>query len=392
MVLSYAIPTDNAYASLSQDDVLSDGLYPSLIHGYRSTQLDMYTDSKILSEVSYYDDSQSLIYNSMSVFGTCGKDFNKFIKGDDGVLQPHYHYWNGDLVVLKPLFYFINYNSFRILELLFELIMVLAIIRQMINSDLKKFIVPFLLSLLLIHPEAIGLTIQFSTMFNIMVISVYAMLKFKDALFKNNRLYYYFLTIGMATSFFDLLTYPLVSFGVPMIFYFLLENDQSNLRENLMKILLFGLTWGIGYVGMWASKWIIASIFLNENILSFALDKLLFRTSISEFSRIDAILMNLSVYKHKSYLIIFGLIAVYYVKRLVDLKEKITMDNLKDALPFLLIALLPFAWYLFASNHSYIHYWFTYRELIIFFFAILCSLEWIIRKKEVSVDWFWNWL
>ena len=386
MVLSCTIPTDNAYASFSQDDVLSDGLYPMLIPGYQSTELDMYTDSKILSEVSYYNRSQSLISNSMRNYGTKGKNFDKFIKGEENVFQDHPHYWCGNLAVLRPLFYFIDYNSFRVLELFFELIMVLAILRQMIERNLKKFIVPFLLALFLIHPETIGMTIQYSVVFNIMVILVYALLRFNDALFEGNRFFYYFLTIGMATSFLDLLTYPLVSFAVPMTFYLLLERNRSNLKDNVMKFILFGLTWSIGYVGMWASKWVISSILLNENIVAYSLNKLLFRTSNVEFARMDAILMNLSVYRHKSYLIIFALIAIYYAKRFIDLKERISLGNLKGALPFLLVAMLPFVWYLFASNHSYIHFWFTYRELVIFFFAILCTLELVIEKYDVSDD------
>ena len=385
MVVSYTIPTDNAYASFSEDEVLADGLYHSMIPGYNSTRLDLYTDSKILSAVSYYDENNSLVYNAMKIYGTKGMNFDKYIKGEEKIIQPHSHYWYGNLVVLKPLFYFIDYNSFKVLELFFELIIVLAIIRQMIENNLKKFIVPFLLSLFLIHPEVIGYSLQYSTMFNIMTISVFILLKFRDVLFKNNRLFYYFLIIGMATSFFDLLTYPLVSFAVPMIFYLLLERDKSNLRDNIIKFFLFGLTWSLGYVGMWASKWILASIFLDENIVLVAFNKLLFRTSVSEFSRIDVILLNLSVYKHKSYLIIFCIIAAYYAKRIINSKEKIKMANLKRLLPFLLMAILPFLWYFFASNHSYIHFWFTYRELFIFFFAILCSFELIIKNEEVPI-------
>ena len=37
-------------------------------------------------------------------------------------------------------------------------------------------------------------------------------------------------------------------------------------------------------------------------------------------------------------------------------------------------ALLPFAWYLCTGNHSFVHYWFTFREGMIFFLAVLCLL------------------
>ena len=185
----------------------------------------------------------------------------------------------------------------------------------------------------------------------------------------------------MATSFFDLLTCPLLSFAVPMIFYLLLEKDQSNIKDNLCKIFLFGIIWSVGYVGMWVSKWIIASIILNENIVTDALNQLLFRTSSVGYSRIGAILSNVLVYKKKSYLIIFLLIAIYYIKRLRDYRNNISKNNLKELSPFFVIAMIPFVWYFILSNHSTIHFWFTYRDLFIFFFSIMCSLELIIRRK-----------
>ena len=32
---------------------------------------------------------------------------------------------------------------------------------------------------------------------------------------------------------------------------------------------------------------------------------------------------------------------------------------------------MPIAWYVVTGNHSYMHFWFTYRELAILIFAIL---------------------
>jgi len=35
--------------------------------------------------------------------------------------------------------------------------------------------------------------------------------------------------------------------------------------------------------------------------------------------------------------------------------------NWKKAILFLLVGLAPYLWYLVLSNHSYVHWWFTYR-------------------------------
>ncbi len=383
MVVAYSLPTENAHESILHDAWQFDELYLEIIPGYESTRLDLFTDALYLTATSYYDDNSSLIDNSMSVKTTGGHSFKNYVKGEENIIWSYSRYWGGYLVILKPFFHFFNYATYKILELFFELVLVIAIIKEMFDSDLKKFIIPFLLSLFLIHPEVIGLCIQFSVMFNIMLVSVYILLRFKEFLFKENRLFYYFLIIGMSTSFFDLLTYPLISFAIPMIFYLLLENDMSNIKNNFYNIILYGIVWSFGYIGMWVSKWVIASIILDFNVISDSINQLLFRTSSAEYSRIGAILKNLMVYKKKGYLIIFSLLAIYYGKRLIDYRKNITKNNLKEILPFLFMAVIPFLWYFVVSNHSSIHFWFTFRELLIFFFAIFCSLELIIRKEEI---------
>ena len=112
--------------------------------------------------------------------------------------------------------------------------------------------------------------------------------------------------------------------------------------------------------------WIISGVLLVCFVL------FLYRKGIKEQTSITkpdfaGVWQKDSRFRRISYLIIFALIAIYYAKRFIDLKERISLGNLKGALPFLLVAMLPFVWYLFASNHSYIHFWFTYRELVIFF-------------------------
>lgn len=384
MVVTYSLPTDNAHESIIHDAEQFDELYLEIIPGYKSTRLDLFTDALYLTATSYYDENSSLIDNAMSFKTTGGHSFKDYVKGED-VVWSYFRYWGGYLVILKPFFLFFNYSTYKILELFFELVLVIAIIKEMFDSDLEKFIIPFLLSLFLIHPEVMGLCIQYSVMLNIMLVSVYILLRFKEFLFKENRLFYYFLIIGMSTSFFDLLTYPLISFAVPMIFYLLLDNDISNIKNNVYKFILFGIVWSFGYIGMWVSKWIIASVILDFNVISDSINRLLFRTSSAEYSRIGAILKNVMVYKKKGYLIIFSSLVIYYGKRLIDCRKNISKNNLKGILPFLFIALIPFLWYIMASNHSSIHYWFTFRELLIFFFAIFSSLELILRNGE-SVD------
>lgn len=389
MLVTYSIPSEGPHDIIVEDASAFSNLHPKLILNDRATQLDLFSDAIILSEVAYYNTNVSLIDNAMSVYGIRDDDFKEFAEGNESVIDSYPRYWHGNLLVFKVLFSFFDYGAVKILILLFEVVLIFGISKLMYDGNLKSYIIPFLLSLCLIHPEAIGLCLQFASVFNVMLVSVFVLLKFREVLFKNNRIIYYFLVIGMATSYLDLLSYPLITFGVPMIFYLLLEQDRMTLKENILKIVLFGASWSIGYLGMWVFKWIIGSLILNQDVIANGVETTLFRMSNAEsvgegvaFSILDPLRLNLSVYFKKVYLIVFALIGVYYLKRLWPLD--FSRDNLKKALPLITVSLIPFVWYAAVVNHSSIHYWFTYRILVIFFLALMCALEYVRSIRSQS--------
>ena len=68
----------------------------------------------------------------------------------------------------------------------------------------------------------------------------------------------FFLIVGILTSYFDFLTYPVVTLGIPLCCYFLLESDR--LWNNIKRLTGFSVSWAIGYAGMCAAKWVIADL------------------------------------------------------------------------------------------------------------------------------------
>jgi len=188
----------------------------------------------------------------------------------------------------------------------------------------------------------------------------------------------------MATSFFDFLTYPAVTFGILIVFYYLVDDQEKSTKRKFLNILIYGILWSIGYFSMWFSKWVIASIVFHEDCITKAIDMILFRSSTTEFSRLDAIFANLGVYNHCSYLIIFISLILYYLIRLYKYRNNIQKKKLMSSIPILLVSIIPFTWYFVISNHSYIHYWMTYRELCILFFALQCFFEYNIDNRVRS--------
>lgn len=386
MVFTYMLPSGRVKNNIANSDTSFS--VNDLISGYHTTHLDNYTDSLILGELAYKNPDVGVIKNAMGVYGVVEgtESFQKFISGQEAYITTYERYWHGNLAVLKPLFIFLKYQDVQLLMFLVEFFMLFMIVTLMRKNKLDKYIIPFLISVFLIHPETIGLSFQYSAMYCVLLLSLIILLQFKDKIFDKKLLIYYFMIIGMATSFFDFLTYPAITFGVPIVFYYLLEKEDVSLKDRFKKIILYGILWCIGYLGMWFSKWVIASIVFQENCIKQAINIIFFRSSAEEFSRLSVITTNLGIYKHYTYLIVFLCAILYYGIRLYKNKENISKERMLLSIPLLLICLIPFAWYLVVSNHSYIHYWMTYRELIILFFAGQCLVEYnIIDKKRSDI-------
>ena len=69
-----------------------------------------------------------------------------------------------------------------------------------------------------------------------------------------------FLVTGICTSYFDFLTYPIVTLGLPLCVWLLLIPYHNKCIWQLVENAVF---WAIGYLGMWAEKWILSSVVLK---------------------------------------------------------------------------------------------------------------------------------
>ena len=125
---------------------------------------------------------------------------------------------------------------------------------------------------------------------------------------------------------------------------------------------------------MWAGKWIAGSILLRKNIIYDAITAIFNRTSSEDYGRKEAILNNMSAMFQTPIKYMFLFLVLVLLISLIFKMAKDKKMYLKN-IHFLLIAIIPFVWYMVLANHSYVHYWFTYRELAIFIFAILVWLK-----------------
>ena len=75
------------------------------------------------------------------------------------------------------------------------------------------------------------------------------------------------------------------------------------------------------------------------------------------------------------------LLSVLVVLALVRFNAK----GWRKALQILPIAVLPWAWYLFAANHSYWHNWFTFRAQAVTVAAMLLALSQMVDWRRLRI-------
>lgn len=135
-------------------------------------------------------------------------------------------------------------------------------------------------------------------------------------------------------------------------------------------------------------KWLIGSLVLRENLFADALHSLTLRSSHETegqaISYLDALEKNLGVFFNlRVWKVLVGLAAIALVLRVIWMlyRHIPVKKRLNLIVPLALVACMPFAWYFVTVNHSYIHYGYTHKELMISGWALACILSVMFRKE-----------
>ena len=278
-------------------------------------------------------------------------------------------YWHGYLIFLRPLLSIMSIEGIR--NLLFVLTIILSLIALFLIIKKLNFItaIIYLLSFLAINLYVICNSMNEITTFIIAQIAMIFLL-LKNGKFENSASV--FLVIGMCTSFFDLLTTPLVTLGLTLPIYVLLNIKEEN-KKLYLDCIKICVAWVVGYGLFWALKWLITDITLGKHILSDAINQALYRAGdVVGAGIFDIFKLNLNKLGNSIIEYLFILLAIYaiigvlkeiYLKK--HKKQQTEKIQILKVLIFVIIAILPFIWYAVLKNHSYVHSFFVYRILII---------------------------
>lgn len=205
--------------------------------------------------------------------------------------------------------------------------------------------------------------------------------------------------IGALTVFFDFLDNPIITLGVPASVLLFLNRElvsshsqQGGLAWRITRMLGFLIAlcacWALGYALLWACKWVLSSAIAGQDLVAPAIDNLFTRSGnlvgdeqsgLVAFSRADMLiqLVHMIVPEVKPFLV---LCVVVLAALAVIVKAARTRLEIAWIVPQALIAALPYLWSLAAANHSYIHYWFVYRNQLVTLVAVALVLGTVVHE------------
>lgn len=393
MIMAFSIPLNNIDKNLKNSvKLIEERIEKPILFEHSTSQIDIFTDSLMLLESSNRSDD-SVIKRAMFVYHPVINDgqtpqemiINHYNNGVEYNKNKQYsRYWHGYLIFLKPLLCFFSYNGVLIINSIVQSILFFLIILFLIRKKMKKYIIPVIISYLLLIPPVIMQCLQFSTCYYIAFGSMLFMLILPK---KQINLYvlYLFEIIGILTAFFDYLTFPLITFGLPIVLFFAI-NTEFTMIVKIYSAVKCGVSYLIGYIGMWTAKIAIGSVLTRKNLFSDALGAVAFRTSnntygTEKFSLKGCELANIKVF-FQTPLTQFFILFVIIVLILIIIKRIHLKNGLTAFFPYFIISLMPFAWYAVTVNHSSIHFFFTNKEMIIFVFSITIGLVNILQLKS----------
>ena len=209
----------------------------------------------------------------------------------------------------------------------------------------------------------------------------------------------FFLVIGMITVYLDFLSAETLTLLIPLLLVLRIHRNSTQKHHLWLLSARCCVSWLIGYIGMWITKWVLAAYFLKINVLPYVSDHIKERLGGSlgltqiEFYK-AAITRNLACMSPFGYgiygaMIVLLLIVVLVVRPVLTDEIRIRKKkNVGRIILYLILGLVPYIRFVVLHNHSVQHSAFTYRAqaatVMSLCFVILEIVEYVPRKVSLT--------
>ena len=384
---------ENVYGSAQY--YVENEIFEETIGGVKGSIVDRYADTILVAIAYQYDEDkpvESVIKSSYYHNDLKNENDNLMLAVSEELEanQQYLRYWHGSNVILRPLLVLFTVEEIYVINAIVLGVMAVLLIGILAFKKAYTLVAGVGIGIVMTSGWIVPFSFEYAWTYGLMMLmsTLVLCMGYKD---KWKYMGFVFLVAGMLTNFFDFLTTETLTCTVPLLILIWLKSNQAN-KPTLKEMFVFSgkniLLWGVGYAGMWISKWVIASIVLGENVMPYITGHIGERIGgdlgLNPVQYIlGAVTRNLSCLFPFEYggfgamlgimLIVFAFYIgyVYYGKK--EDKSYIWI--------YFVIAMIPYIRYMVLHNHAYLHYFFTYRAQFSTVLAVVLILELLTDRR-----------
>ena len=336
----------------------------------------------------FYSDNANAEYQMISIL-------RQGIEEEKEIDTVYDRYWHGMQMIMRPLFVLFDIVQIRILMMSVLIIGLAFLMFCLWKREQKVMALSMIPAAVLISYPMLGMCMEYVPTFLIMLIISYFSLKYYRS---KKRIMSLLFISGMCCGFFDILTTETVAVVVPLAIVLALR-EKEGVLDGFWKEILFvvssGFLWGIGYLGVFGSKWLFSSLSLGANRFAPAISMMLYRQgaevavesgsglsqAMEALARNLRLLLGFPLEMEYGSVLMIAAAVLGAVACFVYLYRKSGKDCILPAL-LALLALVPVFRIMFLNSHSYQHSYFTYRAL---FASICCMITAVVKVIDVNL-------
>lgn len=362
---------------------------------------DNYADC-ILTNIIYHIDQSDLLHSVLQASyynpedESVAESFAYAVNHKVNANVDYSRYWHGSMVVLRPLFVFFDITGVRLVLGIAILILTVWFEILLFKNRYFYYGICYALGLLLVSVWMCAFCIEYAMPFVVMSVELPVLFLLLTKSFNKigkktvQRQEFVLWTVlscaGVVTAFVDFLTTETITFTMAYVLYLIIKeryHQIKSLKEECLCFLKSGMIWFCSYAFMVLLKWMISLAVLGKEALFAALNQAALRINgdatlgnvigaetVSDFERISGALWRnigcifpfkdeMSLKGTLLYVLLIGIVTfcIWYLFRK---KQESCLNKM-----LLIVSALPFLRFLVLNNHSYIHFFFTYRALLV---------------------------
>ena len=395
-ILAFTIDTPTMRQNAWQGSLMlgEQGGTPQTVGGFLSSQLDNFTTALILKTAAYTGE-ESLIEKAFAgyrvdMYPQEGQNhweaFCTYASGPEsptGGGMGYARYWHGYTLPLRLLLCVLDLANLQMVLYFAQLALLCWLLFLMKSRGIGALIPGFFLSYFVLMPFSMSICLQYMPVSLLMLVTCVMILKWDEIISRAVTLPAFFAAVGIFTNYLDLLTFPMISLGFPLILLLALNMRRGDTMRQIFLCTAFcGCAWALGFGGMWALKWMLNGLVFGWDAFFVVFSQIGLRASDNggELSRIGVMMNNLNVIlAKKSYLLLIGACGL---ATLVPAAKARCVKLDPRALNLLLPAAAVAMWYLVMANHSFDHTYYTYRNASVMVFSGFAFISCLLKRGD----------